>query len=328
MRNRVVITALFAVSASLSGCTIVHRVAQDELHYPGGLAGKLADQHYIVSARDSKELQLYRYALALAVFSRAATANVRSGKEAAAFLSNVQDAVDEINYSAGHLYAVDNGPPPCTTAQALSSTGGNCEEYRANFESDLPLIEHKMLNVAFGALPKEQAVTLYNSALKLDPLATGRAFIGLAARSLLIFHRAAAVHRTNLELLAGVVGGPDDQDATVLNAHCYFQDHSGHHAKTDDACAGVAKGTGDFKQKPITIDAFKPILAVVKSSCLLLPVDATGGEEADPLGARKTVCAKLAFAPKRRLDLLAPKKPAAAPQPAAAGAGLAATPQK
>jgi len=309
------------LSVSLTGCNIFHRAVNDELHYPGGLAGKVLDDHYIVSARYSKQLQLYRYAMALAVFSRIGTVNVRGGKEGDAFIAQLGDALDELNYSAGHIYPVANVPPcavtrsgaqPIQNANAGSGSNvvaasGSCLEFASNFESDLPLLEHKLLGVAFAAMPKEQAVALYNKAKALDPLGTGRAFLNLAVHSLVSFHRGAAVHRTNLELLYGL-GQDHAANTDVLAAYCALRrppKPTGN--RTDDLCpADVSRIAipNDVSQS-----SYGPLENIIRTSCLLVPLDASAEQQAaspedEPVARRRKTCGAFTFKPKRRLAVL------------------------
>ena len=298
--KRSVFTSLLLAAFTLPACTTIHRVVGDELHYPGGVASEIADTHYIVSARDSKELQLYRYALALALFSRAATANIQNGKEADAFIIGMQDSVDEIDYSAGHLYLADQPSPDCVKK---GGTKDECTEHRENFESDIPLVENKLVNVGFNALPKEQAVALYSAARRMDPLATGRAFVKLAFHSLLTFHRAAAVHRTNMELLGKVMGEPKDPNGTVLTSYCFLL-ASKTGAKPDPLCAGTVFPGPPPINPTITMVDFQPIAAIIQTSCLLLPVNAEADKDTNPAAIRRKACAALKFTAKRRLDIL------------------------
>lgn len=95
-------TAALACIGMLSsaGCSTI----RDELRYPGGAPGRLLDQRTFDSSR-SKQLQLLRATLALAIAARIGEASVAT-EDADAFARQLAEASRELNYAA-----VDAGYP-------------------------------------------------------------------------------------------------------------------------------------------------------------------------------------------------------------------------
>lgn len=107
-----IMTALLAsATLLLNGCEAV----RNDLHRPGGVFGRAADRH-MFDASSSKQLQVLRATIVLAMVARAGTVYAHDGAESDAFANALVSAADEVNSLAGHLAedrdAWKNGAPP------------------------------------------------------------------------------------------------------------------------------------------------------------------------------------------------------------------------
>lgn len=78
--------AVLAMVSLLGGCGLVRTGVDRDLRYPGGVGGALLDRYGAYQAAPSKQLQLFREAVTLAILSRVATATISDGKEADALI--------------------------------------------------------------------------------------------------------------------------------------------------------------------------------------------------------------------------------------------------
>jgi hypothetical protein len=124
------IAAAAALLSLTSGCTMI----TSDLRQSGGFAGRVLDRR-MFDASSSKRLQLLRMTMIVALASRVAQASIRDGREAEAFVDYLSNAVEEVNFLAGHLYgqaaraprnAVGDLPP-----RAGRDRGHTCDDLRS-----------------------------------------------------------------------------------------------------------------------------------------------------------------------------------------------------
>lgn len=188
--------ALAVSTALVGGCTVPLK----ELRYPGGYLGYAADKH-VMNAKKSKELQLLRAVVLVALASRMANATVRDGKEADGYVDYLGGAVDEINYLAGDLKGDGKGK----ACNDLTETTDICRSRNALFESDLPALEYKLFRLVLASLPQKQASDFVNAAKGGDIMGAGWKFLQLALVATDGLHRGAAALRSTQEILAQMV---------------------------------------------------------------------------------------------------------------------------
>lgn len=103
---------VIASSLALQGCAAITR----DLRHPGGYPGRLLDKRTF-DASESKQVQLFRFALVLAMAARMAGETVRTSDQADAVAKHLSATALEINHTAANLYAID-GRPPCSVGQS------------------------------------------------------------------------------------------------------------------------------------------------------------------------------------------------------------------
>ncbi|WP_447764997.1 hypothetical protein [Sphingopyxis panaciterrae] len=106
MRYGVGISLILALS--LSGCGAITR----DLRHPGGYPGRILDKRAF-DASESKQLQLLRFTIILAMAARMAGEAANDSKDADAIAEYLAATADEINYAAANIYPV-NGKAPCS----------------------------------------------------------------------------------------------------------------------------------------------------------------------------------------------------------------------
>lgn len=298
----VTIAMLAAVSLLLAGCTAITR----DLRYPGGYPGSELDKRTFDASR-SKQLQLFRGLIVLAMAARIGEANV-STEEAEPFAQHLATAAKEINLAAGNLPF--EGNPVCyvgvdqAAAQALAAEQ-TCSGYPVNFEVDVSRVEARVVRAMIAALPTERVKSFLEDVSKGNllsaALGAARAF-GNAAGS---FHRAAGVHRSALEIVGVQLCGLAEDAVNVTQAY--------------EECLGIpadelffnARKTG---REPyggtVRPAAFHALMRVVRSACVGLPLSNELTEEdlTKVRDARRQTCAGMKFEPTRRADQVPPKK--------------------
>lgn len=290
--------ALLASGALISGCTVPVK----ELRHSGGYPGHLMDKQ-LFDASGSKQLQLLRATMIIAMASRVGTAYVRDGREAEAFIDYLQNATDEVNYIASHVYEAD-GEAPCLTLEDADCTGS----YRALFESDLPQLEYKIVRLVMAALPQRQAAEFADTARTGNGMSAAWKALRLALAALDGAHRGAAVYRSSEEVLALLVSS-----ASKCASGQAMEIATTNHAVQ---CLGLSpdsltENPDRVKDIPAEVGkgAFHPLFDIIKTSCWLLPLDVdlsrvrtANGEPAGEavVTNRADRCDSLAFAPRLR----------------------------
>lgn len=319
-------TGTVVLAALLSqACTIPLK----ELRHSGGYPGHLMDRR-LFNASNSKQLQLLRLTMIVALASRVGNATIQDGKEADAFISYLQNASNEINYLAAHLYdrdaTGDNDWVVCSqlapsvrgTAQPAGA-GQDCDTYAALFESDLPQLEYKVARLVLAALPREHAAQFARSARSGNLASAAWHFLRLAAASIDGLHRGAAVYRSSQEILALAIlseaqaperpacaPGPNGTitsirtvenavDCLGLSRTSLFENPGENHVRFPDQVG----------QAP-----FRALFEIIRTSCGMLPIDieiasaipaaATNNAAAGKIRARYEACRDLTFSPRLR----------------------------
>ena len=246
-------------SVALSGCTPVVR----ELRHSGGYPGYLMDQRFF-NASNSKQLQLLRAGIIVAMASRVGAEYVRDTQEAEAFLNYLEAASSEINFMAGHIYEIE-GRKLC---RDLVTT--DCDSHVALFESDMPLMEERILRLVVAALPQRRAARFLDSARSGDIMSAAWQALRLSLDSIDGARRGAAVQRSTLELRALLV-----------------QAQNGCFNEVNDAITTVNRAAGCLNMPvdslpareevpmPLAVPrpAFDALFGMIRTSCGLLPVN-------------------------------------------------------
>lgn len=96
---------------ALQGCAAITR----DLRHPGGAPGRFLDKRTF-DASDSKEVQLLRFAIVLAMAARMSGETVRTTEHAHAVAEHLAATANEINRTAANLYPVEGAvmPGPCS----------------------------------------------------------------------------------------------------------------------------------------------------------------------------------------------------------------------
>lgn len=288
MKKRLVIVALVAALPSAS-CTPFRA----ELQYPNGYTGYLLDRHTFDVSR-SKDLQLLRATAVLAMAARMGTETVRDGRDADAFADYLAAASDEVNYAAAEIYPVGS-TTPCGTMQ--DSKDVTCAGYYQNFESDLPLLEDRIVRVMLAALPQQQSGQFLADIKKGNVMAAAFTALRTAYQAAVGLDRSAGVYRTTLELVASNVacqnGQYDPSRATTWDAlDCLGLSHE----KFSKPPYALAEQSADptVRERPVAA-----LMRIIRASCVALPTTNDPGLK-DQLQHRRTTCDRVAFNPQPR----------------------------
>ena len=216
--------AISTFSMLLSGCTF----AAKDLRSTAGGVGSIFDRHYF-DASASKDLVLLRASLVVAMVARGGTVYARDPHDGAAYVDYLVGTADELNILASHLYSYGEGSgfacqlPLAKDYHAKWSPGDvigdanyaspsdkkerqpdafGCLTYRANFESNLPIIERKVFKLVGVSLPRKEAEKFADALTSGGIVSKISAALAFASKSAEGLHSGAAVHRTSLEILA------------------------------------------------------------------------------------------------------------------------------
>lgn len=140
------IAAAAALLSLTSGCTMI----TSDLRRSGGFAGRMMDER-LFDARSSKRLQLLRMTMIVALASRVAQASIRDGREADAFVDYLTNAVEEVNFLAGHLYGQAARDPLPPTPERPATSGRDRRHTCNDLRSPLPAPDEQA--AAAGAAP-------------------------------------------------------------------------------------------------------------------------------------------------------------------------------
>lgn len=326
------IGAIALIMATTAACGPVLR----EVRHPGGYPGHLLDQRTFDASR-SKQLQLFRGALIMAMAARMGTATIRDGKDADAFVDYLAAASDEINYAAANIYPI-NGQPPCTVtglhpytppngaplisvpADYVACAGG----YYSLFESDVPMMDTRITRLMLAALPEDRVRSFLQDVAKGDVLSAGWSAIKAVSETTGGLHRATGVYRTGLELVAAnmttcrrvskvkPVGSDlasrstasDDsaidaqQSSTVWDAaECLGLSH-------DELFSNSNEAKGTELGSSVSEDTLHAVMRIARTACMRLQIntDVAGNLIPTRIETRNKQCALVAFKPRARPD--------------------------
>lgn len=325
--KKLLFLAVTALS-SLSGC---QTLLTQEFRYSGGNIGYALDKRTF-DASESKQLQLLRATMIMSMAARLGADTVKNGDDAAAFAQYLQATADEINYTAANIYPSPAGTAdlfpdamvgePCLVVD-VSRSNKNCRGYYVNFESDLPLINARMLRLVLAALPDEHAANFLDNAISGDVLGAAFDALRVAADAAESIHRVAAVYRTTIEIVgSGQVNSSLDcakipADFTSTNGLYKYVEDPGYEEKdgsVSDAsrCIGHTELVGlnnryellGKKVNPtVHEDGFKALMTIARASCVSLPLANTTNLQ-DVAGVRNEICKTIAFFPRQRPETI------------------------
>lgn len=109
--RKAVVVAITGSSLMLQGCAAI----KADLHNPGGVFGKALDDH-MIDASQSKQMQVLRAELIVAMLARAGTAYSHNGKESDNYANAILDAADEVNFLAADIAEGDKLGCPVSKA--------------------------------------------------------------------------------------------------------------------------------------------------------------------------------------------------------------------
>lgn len=283
--------ALGCTCLFLAGCTTP---VLKEVRHPGGYPGHMMDQR-MFDASSSKDVQLFRAALIISMAARMSTATVRDSKDADAFADYLASAVDELNYTAANIYADTQGNAPCEIREeAPILPDRTCSGYFANFESDIPLLEGRIVRLMLAALPENRARAFLEDVGSGNVLSAAWSAIRAVGEAAGGIRRATGVYRSGLEVI-GLHACPadafDQRTATVRDAaQCLGLSDTSIFVNPDEREIGAVR---------IRRDAFRAVLLTAQTSCARLPVSSEGAI-AQQAVTRNALCARITFAPAAR----------------------------
>ena len=334
-------TSLVAAAAALATTSCVQ--VREELYYPNGYAGYELDRRS-VNISGSKQFQLVRAAVVLAMASRMATATIHDGHDADAVADYLAAASDELNYSAADIFSVAAGSeiacykPTGSTltandaadaveaskahsdpkvlagskagaspkaAKSPSPTASDpeikCTGYVQNFESDLPPLQGRIVNVMVAALPQEQSRRFLADVGKGDILGASFAALRTVFQSAVGLDRSAGVYRSGLELFASSV-----------DCRQIFEARTG---TVSDAARCLGLPSADPRRPPTQLSfdtsteyenaryALTALMVIARASCVRMPLSSDKGLS-DAVSRRNAACDEVKFAPTQRpLDI-------------------------
>lgn len=242
----------------LIGCTSIYR----EVRYPGGNTGHVFDERTF-DASHSKQVQLYRMSLLMALISRLGTATIRNGEDGDVFVEYLEATANEINYAAANIFAIDN-KQPCHVAQ--NESNADCNGYYILFESELPLIEARIFRLTIAALPDDQIEDFVTDAASGNVISAAFKAANLALNTTEGLRRSAAVYRSGLEgLAANVVHDANTKSAASVTQQALQIQKQQHvqeaqkipQANNASGCADSFKGEPFDEKKDSLVNAIK-----------------------------------------------------------------------
>ncbi|MET3711142.1 hypothetical protein ABIC65_001844 [Sphingomonas trueperi] len=292
-------TAVGATAALMAGgCSMIVK----ETRHSGGYPGHLLDQRTF-DASYSKRLQLFRATLILAMAADMGRTTV-SGQDADGFAQLLSAAASEINYAAADLFANEAGGSVCSTVNALPpgdlKNDIGCAGFYENFESNLPLIEARIIKVMLAALPTAKVRKFLEDAKGGNVMGAAWSALGAMSEAVSGLHVSFARYRTGIEIVAASLaqckgGGTfDAKEQTVVDAAACLG-LSPHDLFSPGALHGrnLAKGT-------VQPRAFLVVMRGIAADCVALNFSGKGTDLVASQNIRKRACNTIGFAPKPR----------------------------
>lgn len=303
---RKTISIVLASAIALQGCAAITR----DLRSPGGYPGYLLDKRMFDASR-SKEVQLLRFTIILAMAARMGGETARDSKDADAVAEYLAASADEINFAAANIYDVA-GIPPCKVKVAPPPAGTSCSGYFVNFEADIPLIEYRMMRLLFSVLPQDHIRKFAEDIQKGNFMGSAMNAIRVVFVGVKGLHTATGSYRTG-------------QEALVANTKCgsltslagQYLDEAVFTVRDAVSCLGLSPNslfgphpneiTADELRGPISQETFKALMLVARTSCVRLSIgtaDNSGTQLVKAREQRAELCAKVAWRPKGRADMI------------------------
>lgn len=343
-------TALLAAGAILltPACSMIVK----ETRHSGGYPGYLLDQRTF-DASYSKKLQLLRATIILAMAADIGRTTV-NGQDADGFAQLLAGAAKEINHAAADLYDASTTQKVCWTRDEsqtppipnpvptpTSADDRNCSGFFENFESNVPLIESRIVKVMLAALPTDKARKFLEDVTKGDVLGAAWKAVGAAGDIVGGLHVGFARYRSGLETVASTsteckatnLQGTKERfradTMTILQAA---------------SCLGLSekdlfhnpnelKGM-DLAQGTVNPRAFLMLMRGVAADCVALNFSGKGADLTTSQEIREKACNSIGFAPTARpyrfksgsspRDESAPTDQGSGPNPAPTHAGAVA----
>lgn len=299
---------------------------RDELRYPGGAPGRLLDKRTFDSS-ESKQLQLLRAALAIAIAARIGEGSVAT-EDADAFARQLAEASNELNFAAvdaGFPVKMDQasylfpcrvekgegrGKPPVTDITPdYRALDASCAGFYVNFEAHISRIESRIIRAMLTSLPTDKARDFIDDLAKGDLLSALWSLTGSVGDLAGAFHRGAGVYRAGTENLAASTptcsfepssrwknnDSYDERLDTVLKASACLGLSSRDLFDSDD----ISAQTLPNRINPLSLIA---LFRIARASCVNLPLQNTSDDDrrAAILKSRDEACDHLYFDPALR----------------------------
>lgn len=185
--------AVFAACASviglsLAGCSVVDA----ELHKSGGVVGAASEG---VFSAPTKELQVYRAAIAMALIGGIAQVSVKEPQDATIWVTRVVDTATDIR----NMYALatyNSSDPDCAQLKK------ECGDYPARFESLVPHLESRLYHLAVASVTDRDLGAVQADIASQNYIALPLHFARAGGRVLAAAHQMAATYRSVTEGVA------------------------------------------------------------------------------------------------------------------------------
>lgn len=189
-----------AIMGLLPGCESI----KQELNHSGGAVGHHMDE---ILPAQTKNMQVYRAAFAMALLAQAGTRTVKSSDGAADYVYALSRLANNIRSLNVFLKESCQG----TAGQNYTKSGNNdifikcnLKGFYSEFESMIPELEEYTYKFALSVVPRSKIIESGGDFLKQDYIAIGAALIGDGGQVLDIFHTTAAAYRAGKEGLAAL----------------------------------------------------------------------------------------------------------------------------
>lgn len=293
------ITAVAATASLLTGgCTAIVK----ETRHSGGYPGHLLDQRTFDTSH-SKRLQLLRATLILAMAADMGRTTV-SGQDADGFAQLLSAAATEINYAAADLFQSQDGKAVCGTSRTPDRGELNddidCAGFYENFESNLPLIEARIIKVMLAALPAAKVRKFLEDAKDGNVMGAAWSALGAMSEAIGGLHVSFARYRTGIETVAATLkgckgGAPFSAESqTVVDAAACLG------LSPQDLFSPGALSGSQLAQGTVQPRAFLMLMRGIAADCVALNFSGKGIDLATSQNIRKRACNTIGFAPKPR----------------------------
>ncbi|WP_445679057.1 hypothetical protein [Radicibacter daui] len=186
---------------SVAGCSVVDA----ELRQSGGVVGSTSNN---IFSAPTKELQVYRAAIAMALLGSIAQASGAQSQDAEMLVSRLTDTAEDIR----NMYKLATYDEPPGNCAALTKV---CATYPAEFESRLPHLESRLYHLTVASLSNEELGKLKGDVLSQNYISLAFHFLKAGGSALRQAHQMAATYRSVTEGVALATARSRPQDAGV-----------------------------------------------------------------------------------------------------------------